>query len=121
MKNINSYFTDDWEEINLPVFHKYFSGADQIIAAMNKPTKRDIFQNRVVSAATYYFVKFCTFYVEKAWCSLTDEQLSIHHCRYDGVNYKIAVIQGAFIRKHKNFKRLDKISFTDVETRYVQV
>lgn len=108
-----------YQLIKLPLKPNCFHYADRIISKMNKPTKAEIFENRVAMAAYNYLVKEHTFYKEKAWCCHTNEELRVHHCLYNGIKYEIAVMRGAFDRKHKNYRRVDKVCICAVENRYV--
>lgn len=116
---LNDVLESNYHLIELPLKPNYFHYADCIISKMNKPTKAEIFENRVAMSAYYFLIKEHTFYKEKAWCSHTHEELRVHHCLYNDIKYEIAVMRGAFNRKHKNFKRVDKVCICAVENCYV--
>ena len=119
MSNIfATLFTKDTFKITYPNVPKFYSCADHILAQIKNPPKREIFDNRIVAAGCHFLVKYCSFFTEQGWCCATDEELIIHHCLWNETKYEVAVLKGAFNRKHKNFKRIDKLALTEIENRY---
>lgn len=114
-----SLFVDEYKPVTFPVLPKLFSKADPVISRLTKPSQKEIYDNRVSIAAYYYLVERCTFYIEEGWCTKTNEELRIHHCIWQANRYEIAVMNGALDRKHKNFKRVDKVCICAIENRYV--
>jgi hypothetical protein len=112
-----SLFLPDYESIEFPIIPQFFDKANRLLAALDKPSNTVIFENRVTLAAYHFLATQCCFYIEKAWCCKTDEELRIHHCLWKGKRYEIAVMNGAFNRRHKNFKRIDKVCLAHVENR----
>ncbi len=115
--NIDDFLTEEHHLITFPIITSYFAVAEPYLKSLGKVSYEVKFENRVTLGAYRFLAKKHTYKVVNGYCSATDEPLKIHYCRFNGIEYEIAVMEGAFNRKHRNFKRPDKVCICSVEIR----
>ncbi|WNC67536.1 hypothetical protein RI845_13540 [Thalassotalea nanhaiensis] len=79
--------------------------------------KGGVHEYLVTTSSLRYLVReFCYFRCH-GWCLESNEPQTIHYCMWEGRSYAISTLVGWGNRKHKNFKRIDRICLVEVEDR----